>query len=170
MRGVNLLMSGVHFDNNFEEMKKSIKLMEQKAPKGKPRASHINAFLLEKHSMEELLKYAEYLTERYGPNAYFKTAASFKGHFKSLRKYGWIVEEKDGLYQIVGHEQCTKIGSTSSGQELIKQKQEANIPTKADATTLLLKAKKQIILYGPPGTGKTFNTKTIALNISKKLK
>ena len=144
-------MIDVPFDSDFEEMKKSIRNVAQNSEK---QTSSINSFLLEKHTMDELLKYAKDLNDKN-----FKTAVYYKGHFKTLRNFDWIVEEKDGLYQIVGHKQCTKI-DTSSGQEL-------NIPTKADATTLLLKAKKQIILYGPPGTGKTFNTKTIALNILK---
>ena len=130
---------GVPFNSDFEEIKKSIILMAQKDG---ARTSYINAFLLEKHNMDELLKYARDLTERYGPNAYFNNANSFKGHFQYLRQHGWTINEDDGYYQIVGFKGSKSTGQSSSVQvEALNRGQNVYLPTKEDCEQAIEKLK-----------------------------
>lgn len=120
-------MRGVPFNNDFEEIKKSIR-----AQNNTTQSACFNNFLLEKHSINELIEYAKAVNKRYNSND-FLAPARIKRHFKWLADCGWIIEGKEDYYQIVGHKDAESTSHTLSGQHQVKkQKGEGYTPTKED--------------------------------------
>jgi hypothetical protein len=130
-------MIGVPYNNDFEKMKKRIMEMAQNSKYQGPK---INNYLLEKRTMDELLAYAQETNKRYGHNN-FKTASYFKGHFKYLREVGWIIDEKDGYYQIIGYKSSTSAGQSST-EPVKNQMAEAYMPTIADCEKAIEKLRQ----------------------------